>query len=165
MKDNNNSDNTSYTEEGKRDLFDKLMSLPILNIFEPFYKKHKEVLLYLFFGGLSFIVSIGTFALFNVKCGINELIANILSWIITVLFAFITNRIWVFESKTEGTKAFVTQMLSFYGGRIITLVIEELILFIFITWLGFPSIIIKVIAQIVVIVLNYIISKMIIFKK
>lgn len=59
-------------------VFDKLMELPILRIFNPFYKKYKEMLLYLFFGGLSFIVSIATYACFNVGMGINELIANIL---------------------------------------------------------------------------------------
>ena len=63
-------------ETTKRDIFDQLMSLPILRIFEPFYKAHKEVLLYLLFGGLAFVVSIGTYAFFNVAVGINELIAN-----------------------------------------------------------------------------------------
>ena len=83
----------------KRDIFDRMMALPILNIFEPFYKKNKEVLLYLFF-----------------------------------------------------------------GGRVVTLVIEEIILLVFITWLGFNSMVVKVIAQVIVIVLNYVISKFWIFK-
>ena len=103
--------------------------------------------------------------MFNVSFGINELIANVLSWIITVMFAFLTNRVWVFDSKTEGMGEFLKQMTSFYGGRVITLVIEEAILLVFITWLGFPSMIIKIIAQVVVIVLNYIISKLLIFRK
>lgn len=91
-------------------VFDKLMELPILRIFNPFYKKYKEMLLYLFFGGLSFIVSIATYACFNVGMGINELIANILSWIITVMFAFLTNRVWVFQSPTDSEQAFIKQM-------------------------------------------------------
>lgn len=70
----------------KRDIFDRMMALPLLNIFEPFYKKNKEVLLYLFFGGLTFIVSIVTYAVFNVSMGINELIANVMSWVLAVLF-------------------------------------------------------------------------------
>lgn len=157
--------NTDNEIVEKKDIFDNIMLLPGLRAFEPFYRKHKEVLLYLFFGGLSFLVSIGTFALFNVSFGINELIANVLSWIITVMFAFLTNRVWVFDSKTEGMGEFLKQMTSFYGGRVITLVIEEAILLVFITWLGFPSMIIKIIAQVVVIVLNYIISKLLIFRK
>mgnify|MGYP000606410114 CR=1 FL=1 len=72
-------------------VFDKLMELPILRIFNPFYKKYKEMLLYLFFGGLSlYCDALATYACFNVGMGINELIANILSWIITVMFAFLT---------------------------------------------------------------------------
>jgi putative flippase GtrA len=138
--------------------------LPGLRKTERFYKKNKEVLLYLFFGGLAFLVSIGTYVLFNVSWGMNELIANIFSWIITVLFAFFTNRIWVFQSRTNGTGEFVKQLFLFYAGRVITLMVEEVILLVFITWLGFSSVFVKVIAQVVVIVLNYVISKILIFK-
>ena len=63
----------------KPDIFDRLMHLPVLNIFEPFYKKHKEMLLYLFFGGLTFVISVITYAFFNVSLGMNELVAKILS--------------------------------------------------------------------------------------
>lgn len=55
---------------------------------------------------------------------INELIANILSWIIAVMFAFLTNRVWIFQSPTNGVAEFVKQMLVFYSGRVITLVVE-----------------------------------------
>lgn len=126
--------------------------------------KYKEQLLYLFFGGLSFLVSISTFAYFEKVININELLSNILSWIVTVLFAFLTNRVWVFSSKTKNWKAFVRQMYSFYMGRVVTLVIEELILLIFVTWLNLNSIVVKLIAQVLVIILNYIISKFVVFK-
>lgn len=147
-----------------RDIFDKIMALPGIRIFEPFYRKNKEMLLYLFFGFLSFVMSISTYALFNKVFNINELLANIFSWIITVMFAFFTNRIWVFDSPTKSIAEFMKQMSSFYWGRIITLVIEEIILFVFITLLGMSSMLIKVIAQVVVIVLNYVISKLFVFK-
>ena len=149
----------------EKDIFDKLMELPIFRIFNPFYKKYKEMLLYLFFGGLSFIVSIATYALFNVGMNINELIANVLSWIITVMFAFLTNRVWVFQSPTNGVAEFVKQMFVFYSGRVITLVVEEVILLVFITWLGFNSMLVKVVAQVIVILLNYVISKLVVFRK
>lgn len=148
----------------KEDIFDKLMKLPVLNIFEPFYKANKEMLLYLFFGGLSFVVSVVTYGIFNQGIGLNELIANVISWIITVIFAFFTNRIWVFNAPTNGVKEFIAQIVSFFGGRVVTLVIEEVILLVFITWLDFPSMVIKIIAQVVVIVLNYVISKLVVFK-
>ena len=60
------------------------------------------MLLYLFFGGLTFVISVITYAFFNVSLGMNELVANIFSWILAVLFAFFTNRIWVFDGKTNG---------------------------------------------------------------
>lgn len=151
--------------EENKDIFDKIFELSILSRFALVYKKNKEVLLYLFFGGLTFIVSIGTYAVFNVFLGINELIANVMSWIFAVLFAFLTNRIWVFQAPTNTIQEFVKQMVSFFGGRLITLAVEEVILLVFITILGFGSMLIKVVAQIVVIVLNYIISKFYVFKE
>lgn len=152
-------------EKEQKDIFDLIMSLPILNIFEPFYKKHKEGLLYLFFGGLAFFLSIFLFWLFISPFKLNELIANILCWFLVVYFAFTTNRIWVFRAQTNSRKEFFIQMKNFYIGRVVTLLVEEVILFIFITLMGLNSLVIKIIAQIVVIVLNYVISKLWIFKK
>ena len=96
---------------------------------------------------------------------IDELIANVLSWILCVLFQFFTNRTWVFDGRVDGAKAFAVQMGSFFGGRIFTLVIEEIIIAIFITWLGFNSMIVKLVAQVIVIVLNYVVSKLFVFKE
>ncbi|MGN0317436.1 MAG: GtrA family protein [Lachnospira sp.] len=148
----------------KPDIFDKIMHLPVLNIFEPFYKKNKEILMYLFFGVLTTVVSIASYALFDVVLDINELISNVLSWILAVLFAFFTNRIWVFSSPTNTMKEFFAQLVTFAGGRLVTLGIEELIILVFVTLLHFNSMIIKLIAQIVVIVLNYVISKLVVFR-
>lgn len=149
----------------EKDIFDKMMELPGLRIFNPLYKKYKEILLYLFFGGLAFIISIASYAFANVELGMNELIANVISWILAVLFAYATNRIWVFNAPTDTAKEFFKQISSFFAGRVATFVVEEVILLVFITWLRFNSIGVKVVAQIVVIVLNYIISKLVIFKK
>ena len=150
----------------KEDIFDKIMGLPVLRVFKPFYLKHKEILLYLFFGGLAVLLNLGLFFLFNQVMGINELIANIICWVICVLFQFFTNRTWVFEAQKNNNKSdFIRQLVSFFGGRVFTLVIEEAILAIFITWLGFNSLIVKIIAQIITIVLNYIISKLFVFKQ
>lgn len=125
--------------------------------------KKQEVLLYLFFGGLTFIVSIASYAFFDVALAMNELVANVLSWILAVSFAYITNKIWVFDAPTHTMKELVKQMLSFFGGRVATLVIEELILLMFVTLLEFPSVPVKVVAQVIVIVLNYVISKFFVF--
>ena len=102
------------------DLFDRIMCLPVFRLFEPFYKRHKEALLYLFFGGLSFLVSIGSFALFTQLWNINELISNVLSWILAVLFAYATNRSWVFHSSSRSWLERLRELLSFLGGRVIS---------------------------------------------
>lgn len=149
----------------QKDIFDKVMSLPLLRFFEPFYSKNKEILLYLFFGGLTFLISVTTYVYFNTNFGINELVANIMSWIIAVFFAFVTNRVWVFQAAKISKASYLKQVLSFYGGRVFTLAVEELILYVFITRLNMNVIGIKIIAQAVVIILNYVISKCIIFKR
>ena len=108
----------------EKDIFDRIMELPVLRIFNPFYKKNKEILLYLFFGGLTFLVSIISYAFFNIQIGWNALIANIGSWILAVSFAYVTNRIWVFDSNAETIADFIKEITSFVGGRVATLVID-----------------------------------------
>lgn len=149
----------------KEDIFDRMMHLPVLRIFEPFYKKYKEALLYLFFGGVAVFLNLFLFAGIAYVFHINELLNNIICWVICVLFQFFTNRTWVFEHSVTGMAGFLKQMTEFFSGRFLTLVIEEVILAVFITWLEFNTIAVKLMAQIVVIVLNYVISKVWVFRK
>ena len=149
--------------DGKKDIFDRLMGLKLFRPLWPFYVKDKEPLLYLFFGGLTTLISIFVFWLFNGPFGLNELVANLISWVLAVLFAFLTNKTWVFQSGGQ-EDGFFRLMLSFYAGRLLTLGIEELLLLVFITWLGFNSMAVKIVAQVVVIVLNYVISKLLVFR-
>ena len=148
-----------------KDIFDRIMEWKILSIFNPFYKKYKEVLLYLFFGGLTTVISIGSYALFDIGMHIDPMIANIFSWILAVLFAYITNRIWVFDSNAEDMNGILREMVSFFGGRVATLLMEEVILYVGIKLLSMNSIGVKVVAQILVLIGNYLISKLFVFKK
>ena len=148
----------------QKDIFDKIMSLPGLRRFYGLYAKYKEILLYILFGGVATVVSIGSFVICDTTLGMNELIANVISWVLAVATAYATNRTWVFGSHTKGS-AFWKEMFAFFSGRVLTLVMEEAILLIFVTWLGFPGVWIKVAAQIAVLVGNYFISKLLIFKK
>ena len=125
----------------------------------------KEIFLYILFGVLTTIVSISLFYLFHRIWNWNEHISNILSWICAVLFAFFTNRIWVFEQSTQGFLSFIRQMTSFFGGRLFTLGLEEGIILIFITMLHYNSMLVKTAAQIIVIVANYFISKLVVFRE
>lgn len=149
----------------KEDIFDRMMRLPLLRIFEPFYRKHKEVLMYLLFGGLAFFLNIFLFLAIDGFWAIDELINNIICWVVCVLFQFFTNRTWVFDGHVEGAAAFFRQMGSFFGGRVFTLALEEILLAVFITWLDFPTTPVKLAAQVVVIVSNYFISKLLVFQR
>jgi putative flippase GtrA len=149
-------------QEPRRDIFDRLLSLPLLRIFAPFYNRHREVLLYLFFGALTTLISWGVFYLCHYPLAMDELIANILSWVAAVLFAFLTNRAWVFSDK-QGR--FFPAMGRFFASRLTTLGIEELIIFVFVTQLSFEAMAVKMIGNIVVLILNYILSKCFVFIK
>ena len=149
----------------EKDIFDRIMALPGLNIFEEFYKKYKEMLLYVFFGGLTTVISIGSYSYCDVVLGIDPLIANIISWILAVLFAYVTNKTWVFNAETHGIHELAIEMFHFFSGRIFTLVVEEVILLIFINKLHFNSVLVKIAAQFIVFVLNYVISKLIVFRE
>ena len=128
------------------------------------FQKYKEIILYCFFGFCTFLVSMATYALCYRVLGMNVLVANVISWIFAVLFAFFTNRKWVFNGDSDGG-GLLRQMASFFGGRLFTLGVEELILAVFVSWLKFDGVVVKVVAQVVVIVLNYFISKFWVFKK
>lgn len=127
------------------------------------YAKHRQMLLYVFFGGCTTAVSIGSFVLFD-AAGINELLANVLSWILAVGFAYVSNRIWVFTSQAQGA-AIGKELLSFYAGRLFTLAVEEGLLLVFATWLAWNATGVKITAQLAVLTGNYAISKWIIFRE
>lgn len=129
-----------------------------------FYQDHKEVVLYLIFGGFTFIISVVSFTILNVYLHLDALLSNIISWIIAILFSFITNKKWVFFTESDSKGSIIGQLISFIAARIFTLIIEEIILYIFIYTCGFSSLIVKLVAQIIVIGTNYILSKMYVFK-
>lgn len=129
------------------------------------WKRYRELILYCVFGFATFLVSMATYWLCERGLGLNALIANVVSWIFAVLFAFFTNRRWVFDGGSGATKGLWAQMASFFGGRLFTLAVEELILAVFVTWLKLDGLLVKLVAQVVVIVLNYFISKLWVFRK
>ena len=148
----------------KKDVFDRLFALPFFRIFAPLYYRYREVWLYLFFGVLTTAVSWGTFYLFCYPLAWSELTANLLSWVAAVLFAYLTNRTWVFSAERTPA-AFVRQLLLFFGARLSSLVMEEIILFVFVTQLAYDAMLIKMIANVLVLIANYFLSKFLVFRK
>lgn len=157
-------------------------------------KKFKEIILYLIFGVLTTVVNFIFFSIFNKFT--DPLISNIIAWIFAVSFAFVTNKLLVFESKSWSKKTVIKEGSEFFGARLFSLGIEEagLALMLKVFHLDIPleeitkrfliiidnnlinlpekfvnfftgEMIVKIILSVVVIVLNYIFSKLIIFKK
>ena len=128
--------------------------------------KYKEIIMYLIFGVLTTLVSLLTYYLLTntILSPDNPIllqIANIISWIVSVTFAYITNRRFVFESKNENK---IKEAGSFYASRIITLIMDMAIMAIGVSILRGNDKIVKIISQVVVIVGNYVLSKFIVFK-
>lgn len=133
------------------------------------YLKYKEIVDYLFWGGVAFFLSMILYWIFVELFGWKDLFANIVDWIICVLFTYVTNRIFVFASKTKGLKAIGKEFTQFVSARLFTLILEEIVILIGGTLMGYDkgigAMVVKFIGQFIVIVTNYILSKLWIFKK
>lgn len=137
------------------------------------YKKYEEIVNYLVVGGLTTIVAIGSKLLLLATIldqtnGLELQIAEIISWFLAVTFAYVTNRIFVFKSKTSGSKC-AREILNFFKGRIATQLIQMFIMWFFVTLLKLDSnvwvLVFTLVCQVIQIVLNYVISKLLVFKK
>ena len=132
------------------------------------YQKHREVISYLFWGGVAFVLSMVLFWVFNSKLGMGEVMANTIDWIIVVIFAFFTNKLFVFRSKAGSPAGLGKEFVSFILARLFTLFLEDAIIWLGCNKLGFNSelgsLVVKLIGQFVVIVTNYILSKLIVFR-
>ena len=131
------------------------------------YNKYKEIINYLIFGVLTTLISLATyyaltFTVLNADKALELQIANIVSWIVSVTFAYFTNRSFVFASKQ---KLSLKEAFSFYMSRVSTLLLDMGLMYLLVTVLSFNDKLVKIIVQVIVIVLNYVLSKFIVFKK
>ncbi len=129
------------------------------------FNKYREVIDYLFFGVLATVVNLVVYFVCADVFHWNYMIANALSWLAAVLFAYVTNRTWVFKSSVTGFKGIMSEMSKFVGCRVFSGVIDMAIMFVSVSLIGIPDSWAKIITQVVVVVLNYIFSKLIIFKE
>ncbi len=143
-----------------------------------FYKKHRESILYLFFGMLSMIINITVFALFHHLLGDKlYLVTNLVAWLAAVIFAFFTNKYLVFASKATDKKTLLSESGKFLLARVLSLLMEEGMLWCMLDLLNMSDLSIKFITTIdgefiaktittlAVVVANYFFSKFVIFKK
>ena len=130
------------------------------------YFEYKEVINYLVFGGLSTVVNFVSYFIFARIVSIEEVTSSGLSWFCAVLFAYITNKLFVFESKNNNKKDFFKEIVYFFACRVLSGILCDVGTFaLMINVFGINDIIAKIVTQIMVIILNYVFSKVIIFKK
>ena len=120
----------------------------------------KEMVSYVIFGAFTTLINIAVYFIFTDIFHINYIIANIVSWFVSVMFAYVTNRIWVFESDNENV---AKEVFLFYGGRIFTVVVDTLLMILFIDVLSIGNFVSKITVSIIVIILNYLFSKWVVF--
>ena len=129
-----------------------------------FARIHRGIFLYVFFGALTTIVNVVVYYLCAHPLDLGEMTSVVISWIASVYFAYVTNRKWVFHSSRSGFHDILIECFSFYGARLTTGIIDFAIMYLFVVMLDFDDVIVKIISNIIVIILNYIASKVIIFK-
>ena len=146
-----------------------------------FMKAHREAILYVFWGAFTTLVTLASYALFVRAFNVDPNISNILSWVCGVTFAFVVNKWLVFESRTTKARILLWELGSFFSSRIFTGIIAFILFPILNDWMGLSAIVLdfgflsilfgtsgmlaKIITSVVEIVLNWILSKYVVFKK
>lgn len=129
------------------------------------YQKYKEFINYLIFGLLTTIVNILSYELFTKIFNLNYLISTIIAWGVSVIFAYVTNKIFVFESKTNAKIEKIKEVISFIGFRILSGIIDIIFMYITVDIFDFNDSLMKIVSNVVIIILNYLFSKLFIFKE
>lgn len=130
-----------------------------------YLKKYEEVISYLIIGGFTTVISIASYFIFSRIIHLDYKTATVLSWILSVLFAFFANKIIVFKSKTNNKKDYFLELFNFFKYRILSLFIDILSMMVFIEILHCNDMIAKIIVQFIIVVINYVFSKFLIFNK
>ena len=135
-----------------------------MDLIKKLIMKYKSFLLYIIFGGCTTLVNIVTYAVCTRTFYLGTVASNIVAWVLAVTFAYVTNRSWVFESRATGTRDMIREITSFFSCRLLTGGLDLLIMYLFVDVFGMNDIIMKIISNVIVILLNYVASKLLIFK-
>lgn len=135
------------------------------SLFWRLYEKNKGLVLYLIFGGLTTFINIAIYYVANNIYKIGNVPSNIIAWIFAMLFAFVTNKVWVFESKSWRLSILKQEFVSFVSVRLITGVLEVVLMWIGVDLLKYNNMLMKVLVAVIIVISNYFGSKLFIFKK
>ena len=135
-----------------------------MEVFLKYYDKYKEFINYIIFGGLTTLLNYISYIIFTRVLSTGVLTSTILAWFLAVLFAYITNKKIVFKSKASKLKQIAKEVIYFFSLRVVSGLFEVVFMYIFVTVISFNDMAMKLIANVIVIVLNYIFSKIVVFK-
>ena len=127
--------------------------------------KYKSFIAYAVFGVFTTFVNIVTYNLCYNGLRMSNTLSNVIAWILAVTFAYLTNKVWVFESKSWKMDVLKKEVTAFISCRVATGVMDLLIMYICVDIMNWHAMLMKIISNVLVIILNYIFSKLVIFKK
>lgn len=137
------------------------MEKTLKNIFKKYC--NKETVLYVLFGGLTTLVDWGSYVMIHHQISVE--LATTISWFLSVIFAYITNKIFVFESRNFSPKVLITEGISFFSARLASYIFTLIYMHVTVTWLSWNDLIAKLTSAVFVVIANYFFSKYFIFKK
>lgn len=136
-----------------------------MKLLKSLFLKYRELILYVFFGGLTTLVNWAGYWLLADVFHVPYLWATAIAQILSILFAYVTNRIWVFESKAKGFSAVFWEMVRFFGCRAASFVLDLLCMRIGVGGLHINDMVMKLLSNVIVVIVNYVFSKLIVFRK
>lgn len=129
------------------------------------YLTSREMILYIVFGVLTTVLNLVIYFVMTEGMAQNESFSYFIAWVVAVAFAFVTNKKFVFSSKTKRAKAVLYELATFVGGRLLTFAIGEILITVFVSMLAQSNVLWKILTNIIEIVVNWLVSKMITFRK
>lgn len=127
-------------------------------------RNHRELIIYVLFGGLTTVVDWGiSFVLYQTD--MNTHVIHLIAWTAAVIFAFVTNKIWVFHSQTRQVSRVCGELIAFAGGRVLSLGVQEVIFILAVDILKLNRTVVKIPAAVLVVIINYFLTKAVFRRK
>lgn len=136
-----------------------------MNQIRALIRKYYDILAYLFFGVLTTVVNYIVYLPCYNLLYLSAAVSNVIAWVAAVVFAYLTNKPFVFKSHDWSAKTVIPELTKFVGSRIVSGALETAIIFVTVDWLCWNGNLMKLVTSVLVVVINYIASKLLVFKK
>ena len=137
----------------------------VLILIKDIIQENREIISYVFFGGCTTLINVLCFAVLYNHMSFGNVVSNVIAWVVAVIFAFYTNKFYVFESRETKPTQQLKEAISFFSCRILTLLVDVAIMTVAIDCLKWNALLWKILSNVIVIILNYIASRFWIFKR